>query len=339
MEKVQRSELVEEVVELRARVAQLESERDSLARSLINKAGGENRVEQMLVEKSQELLDANERLKKNQTQMVHSEKMAGLGQLAAGIAHEINNPVGFMTSNLNTLRDYCATFKELLGVCEKIVDEVRESPDKERFQTLLDEIEQIKEREDLDYILDDVDDVLAESLDGATRVRDIVVNLRNFARLDEADLKEADINEGIEQTLRVAWNELKYRCEVVKEFGEVPVIPCYPGQLNQVFLNLLVNAAHAIKDDHGTIRIRTGVEGDEIVVRISDTGVGIAPENLNRLFDPFFTTKPVGEGTGLGLSIAHGIVENHNGRITVESEVGVGTTFTIRIPAEGVRHA
>lgn len=339
MENVNKSDLVTEVVQLRARVAQLEEERNSLARSLIDKAGGEDRIEQMLLEKSEELIRANDRLKRNQSQMVHSEKMAGLGQLAAGIAHEINNPVGFMTSNLNTLVDYCQTFKVLLDVCEKIVELARESPDRERFAALLQRIEDIKEQEDLDYILSDVDDVLAESLDGADRVRNIVVDLRNFARLDEADLKEADINEGIEQTLRVAWNELKYRCEVIKDLGDIPPIPCFPGQLNQVFLNLLINAAQAIQTERGQIRIQTILEQEEIVIRISDSGVGIPEEHLGKLFDPFFTTKPVGQGTGLGLSIAHGIVENHRGTIAVESEVGKGTTFTVRLPAQGVQRA
>jgi two-component system NtrC family sensor kinase len=168
-------------------------------------------------------------------------------------------------------------------------------------------------------------------------VAEIVQSLKSFARIDEAQLKEACINEGLEATLKVVWNELKYKCQVHKNLGVVPPIRCYPGQLNQVFMNLLINAAQAIPVK-GDITIETKTDGDHVVVRVSDTGGGIPPEIINRIFDPFFTSKEVGKGTGLGLSVSHGIVEKHGGTIAVESKVGTGTTFTIRLPIEGPPH-
>ncbi len=330
-------DIAQQVATLTARVEELEAEREKLAHEFIRGTDDEGRVQRMLVSQSDELLQAHEQLKQNQAQIVHSEKMAGLGQLAAGIAHEINNPIGFLTSNLNTLNDYCGVFERVLRAYGEMATAI-EGSNLEELKRLQGEVQALKESEELDYIIDDVKDLLSESLDGASRVRDIVVNLRNFARLDESDLKETNINECIEQTLRVVWNELKYKCEIVQELRDLPPIACYPGQLNQVFMNLLINAAQAITE-RGVIHIQTQVEGALIVIRVSDTGEGIERENLSKLFDPFFTTKSVGQGTGLGLSIVHGIVENHHGTINVESEVGKGTTFTIRIPVEGLKHA
>jgi two-component system NtrC family sensor kinase len=198
----------------------------------------------------------------------------------------------------------------------------------------IEEIEALKDSEDLDFLLEDIEQLLNESVDGAVRVKDIVSGLRNFARLDEAEVKEADINEGIESTLKVIWNAIKYKAEVVKELGDIPHLLCYPAQLNQVFMNLLTNAAQAM-DERGEINIRTYVAHKNIFIEIKDTGKGIRPEHLDKLFDPFFTTKPVGTGTGLGLAISHGIIEKHKGKISVQSEVGKGTTFTISLPIEG----
>jgi signal transduction histidine kinase len=196
-------------------------------------------------------------------------------------------------------------------------------------------IEAIRQKEDVDYILKDISNLVAESSDGTRRVMEIVQSLKSFARIDEATVMEADVNECIETTLRVVWNELKYKCEIRKNFGSLPRIRCYPGQLNQVFMNLLVNAAYAI-ETHGIISIETSSTPTQIVVQIADTGKGISPEHMPKLFTPFFTTKPVGKGTGLGLPISYGIIQKHQGIIEVKSEIGQGTAFTIRLPLAGV---
>ena len=284
-----------------------------------------------------ELQRANAQLKENQAQLLQSEKMASLGQLAAGVAHEINNPVGFVTSNLSTLTEYTTVFLRLLDAHETLTQHL--SPDQNlAYHDVLHCIAAIRREEDLDFIREDLDTLLTESLSGLHRVKEIVQGLKSFARLDEAEMQIADINEGIEATLKVVWNELKYKCEVKKHLQPLPPIRCYPGQLNQVFMNLLVNAAHAI-EQRGEIRIETEACDEAVVVRIRDTGVGIAQEHLSKLFNPFFTTKPVGEGTGLGLSVSYGIVRKHGGRIEVESEVGRGTTFTIYLPIQEAQHA
>jgi two-component system NtrC family sensor kinase len=186
----------------------------------------------------------------------------------------------------------------------------------------------------IDFITDDLKSLVKESLDGADRIKKIVQDLKNFSRVDESELKMADINSGIESTINIVWNELKYKATLNKEYGDLPQTKCNPGQLNQIFMNILVNAAHAI-DKQGEIRVRTWTENDTIKVTISDTGSGIPKDKINRIFEPFFTTKEVGKGTGLGLSIAYDIVKKHHGTIDVESEVGKGTTFTVMIPITG----
>lgn len=283
-----------------------------------------------------ELQEANEKLKNNQTQLVHTEKMASVGQLAAGIAHEINNPVGFVKSNIGMLNDYIGVFKNLLGEYAELADHVRRAPMNGQAE-VLQRIDKILEEENLDFVLEDVDNLLSESLTGAERVREIAQNLKSFARLDEAEMQYADLNEGLEVTLRMIHNEIKYHCQVHLDLQPLPKLLCYPGQLNQVFMNLLVNASQAIKGE-GEISIETRALEDEIIIRISDTGEGIPKKNIPKLFNPFFTTKPIGEGTGLGLSVSYGIIKRHNGRVEVESEVGSGTTFSIYLPVNGKPH-
>lgn len=268
-----------------------------------------------------------------ESQLIQSEKLASLGQLAAGVAHEINNPVGFVKSNVGTLNEYVQIFTRLLSLYEDLSQAIQQN-DQSTRDSLLNQIQKIREEEDLDDILEDVDELLTESTDGLVRVTEIVQNLKSFARLDEASVKEANINEGIEATLKVVWNELKYKSDIVTDLGDIPDIRCSPGQLNQVFMNLLVNAAQAIPE-RGTITVKTEATDSEILISIADTGVGIPQQELSQIFTPFYTTKPVGQGTGLGLSIIYGIIQKHNGQIAVESKVGVGTTFTIRLPLEG----
>lgn len=289
--------------------------------------------QQALEEQSRALRKSNEMLRANQTQLVHSEKMASLGQLAAGIAHEINNPIGFIRSNIATLTEYVSAFKAIFDAYGRLAEAVRQDDAVARDEALA-EVEQLLRKEDLGFMLDDVDQLLSESLTGAERVKEIVQNLKSFARIDEAEVKDADINEGLRATVRMLWNELKYKCTVYESLQPLPPIRCFPSQLNQVFMNLLVNAAHAIQEQ-GEITIETAVVDQEIAIRISDTGCGIPPENLPRLFNPFFTTKPVGKGTGLGLAISYGIIKKHRGRIEVASEVGKGTAFTIYLPIHG----
>ncbi len=294
------------------------------------------RLNEGLTRANEELQRANERLMANQTQLVHSEKMASLGQLAAGIAHEINNPVGFVKSNLGMLSDYVGIFKDLLEDYDALASHVRERP-LNGEAIILERIERISDNEDLDFVMRDVDALLAESLMGAERVREIAQSLKSFARLDEAEMQYADVNEGLRATLRMIWNELKYHCTVREDLRPLPPILCFPGQLNQVFMNLLMNASQAILDQ-GEIAIETRALDDEVLIRISDTGEGIPETHLPKLFNPFFTTKPIGEGTGLGLSVSYGIVQKHHGRIEVESELGTGTTFSIFLPISDECH-
>ena len=264
-----------------------------------------------------------QRLEEAQNQLIQSERMASIGQLAAGVAHEINNPVGFVNSNLGSMEHYLQNLLRLLSRYEQAQAELS-APTQEQIVRLREEI-------DIEFLRGDVTELLAESLDGLKRVTRIVQDLKTFSHADEAEQQWANLEAGLESTLRVAWNELKYKAEVIKEFAGIPEVECFPFQLNQVFMNLLVNAAHAIVE-RGSITIRTGHDEGHVWVEIQDTGHGIKPENLPRIFDPFFTTKSVGQGTGLGLSIAYGIVKKHHGQIEVRSVVGQGTTFKVLLP-------
>ncbi len=290
-------------------------------------------TERKLLQSREDLKRANEELRIHKDQIVQSEKLASIGQLAAGVAHEINNPVGFVTSNLGTIEEYITTMGSLL----KLYGEWEQTgpEDTQKRESIRNEIRTIKEEEDLEFILDDLKNVLDESMEGVKRVAEIVQNLKSFARQDSLERKPHDINEGIEAMIKMVWNELKYTCEVEREYGDVPVIRCHPGQINQVIMNMLVNASHAMAPDGGTITVSTGVVGNELEIKIADTGRGIPEEIRNRIFDPFFTTKDVGKGTGLGLSISHGIIQDHGGRIELDSEIGKGTTFRIYLPLAG----
>ena len=257
-----------------------------------------------------ELADANKDLREMQAQLVQSEKMASLGSLVAGIAHEINTPVGAMTSMHDTLVRGIEKLKEHL-----------ETSNPELFAN-------DKKLVKIFGVINDANHVINS---GATRVAEIVRRLRSFARLDEAELKSVDIHEGLDDTLTLVHHQIKHHIEIVRDYGELPEISVYPSRLNQVFLNLLNNARQAISDE-GTITIRTAVEDDRVTVAIQDDGAGIAPENLAKVFDPGFTTKGVGVGTGLGLSICYQIIQDHHGTISAESTLGEGTRFTIRLP-------
>lgn len=259
------------------------------------------------------------------TQLLQSEKMASIGQLAAGVAHEINNPVGFVNSNLGTLKDYMDDLLSLIAAYEDSEEKI--DPDTHA------QLKELKERLDIAYLKEDVRPLLDESLDGLERVRRIVQDLKEFSHVDDSGRQWTNLEQGLDSTLNVVWNEIKYKAKVNKQYAGVPEVECIPSQINQVFMNLLMNAAQSI-DTQGHITIHTGYNDDSVWVEVEDNGKGISPEHLGRIFEPFFTTKPVGKGTGLGLSISYGIVEKHGGTLTAKSEVGVGSTFCVTLPRQ-----
>ena len=268
-------------------------------------------------------------LKEAQSQMLQQEKMASIGQLAAGIAHEINNPVGFVLSNLGTMRKYVERLLGFIAI-QATATETMAARDPDGTP-LLQELRKQRKAMKIDYIGEDIGQLVSESIDGGERVKRIVQNLKSFARLDETEWKESNLNEGVESTINIVWNELKYKASLKKEYGEIPVLNCNIGQLNQVFLNILINAVQSI-EQRGEISVRTWCDDAYIYVAIADTGCGIPADKLHRIFEPFFTTKDIGKGTGLGLSISYDIVKKHGGEILVESEISRGTTFTIKLP-------
>jgi len=276
-----------------------------------------------------ELRRSKAELERLQTQIIQSEKMASLGQLAAGVAHELNNPAGFIYGNMEILDECTRGLACLLAFYEA----VPLAPD------LAARARRIEEEVDYGHALSDLRSIIADCREGAERIRDVVQNLRTFSRLDEAEFKKVDIHEGLESTLRLLARYYSADgVRLARDYGELPAVDCFAGQLNQVWLNLLVNAAQAARAG-GEVRITTRRDGQMAVVRVSDDGQGIAPEDLKRIFDPFFTTKPVGEGTGLGLSVTYSIVERHRGTISVESTPGHGATFTVSIPIDAPRDA
>jgi two-component system, NtrC family, sensor kinase len=271
-----------------------------------------------------DLAKAYKELQSTQAQVLQNEKMASIGQLAAGVAHEINNPIGFVSSNLGTLGKYLERLTGFIDSQTRII-EASASYEAQR------ELATLRQSLKIDRIIPDIRKLINESADGANRVRKIVRDLNTFSRVDNEDRKVSDLIECLESAITIVWNQLKYKATLKRNYGSIPPLNCYPQQLNQVFMNLLVNAGHAI-ENNGQITITTWLDDDTANVSIADTGCGIAPEHLNRIFEPFFTTKEVGRGTGLGLSISYDIIQKHHGEITVDSTVGTGTTFTVRLP-------
>jgi two-component system, NtrC family, sensor kinase len=283
-------------------------------------------VMQYIEQQNEQLAASNRKLQEMQAQLLQSEKMSSIGQLAAGIAHEINNPLGFVMSNLNTFEQYTENFLTLIAAYENAETKIS-------CNDTLTELQDLKHRIDIDYLRSDAPDLLKESTDGIDRVKKIVQDLKEFSHPEQnADILEfADLHDGLESALNIVHNELKYKAEIVKNYAPLPLINCTLSQLIQVFVNMLINAAQAITD-HGVITISTGTGTDRVWVEIADSGCGIPEDKLNKIFDPFFTTKPVGKGTGLGLSISYGIIKKHHGDISVVSSLGQGTTFRIDLP-------
>ena len=317
--------------ELQRRVDERTAALSRAMRQLEEDIVARNQAQAELERQYQKLEALHRQLQDTQGQLLQSEKLASIGQLAAGVAHEINNPIGYVHSNLGTLETYIRDLFHIIDAYEAAERAVAAR------SGAWAEVAEIKQRLDLPYLKEDIPVLMGESKEGITRVRKIVQDLKDFSRLDSSqDWQKADIHRGLDSTLNIIQNEVKYRADVVRDYGDIPEIECLPSQLNQVFMNLLVNAAHAIEGPRGTITLRTGQSGGEVWVEVADTGKGIPEDIRARIFDPFFTTKPVGMGTGLGLSLAYGIIRKHNGRIEVESEVGRGTTFRVTLP---VAHA
>ncbi|MFA6988667.1 MAG: ATP-binding protein [Candidatus Gastranaerophilaceae bacterium] len=283
---------------------------------------------QEVVEKNNELQKAYKELKEAQSIMVHSEKMRSLGELVAGITHEINNPVNFIYGNLIHLNNYS---RDLINIIEKY-QQFEENLSYEQQQ----EIKQLKENLEYSFIKNDLPDLIKSCKEGTERTKNIIIDLKSFSRADEMIINEIDVHKELNTALNILFNKHKDRIHIHKEFGELPKIDCYGGQINQVFLNVLDNAIFAIKKE-GDIFLRTRMDDKFVIIEIEDTGIGITPENIKKIFEPFFTTKSVGDGTGLGMSISYKIIENHNGIIDVESQIGKGTKFTIKLLKEGVR--
>ena len=278
-----------------------------------------------LQQRHDELQAAHRRLAGTQEQLLQSEKMASIGLLAAGVAHEINNPIGYVHSNLGTLQEYIGALFALIECQDEALQS--DDPDAARQQ-----VRAQRERLDIDFILGDLPKLMAESREGIERVTKIVQDLKEFSYVGRGEpMRPSDLHKGLESTLNIVWNDLKYKVRVEKHYGELPLVECHLSEINQVLMCLLINAGQAI-EHRGTIDIATGAEDGEVWVSIADSGCGIPPESLPRIFDPFFTSKPIGRGTGLGLAIAYSIVSKHHGRIEVSSEVGVGSTFRLVLP-------
>jgi two-component system, NtrC family, sensor kinase len=293
------------------------------------------RTEQKLIKSKRALQTTIRKLKAAQSSLIQSEKLASVGQLAAGIAHEINNPTAFVSSNLKTGEGYLKEIATLIdGYRQSVALMTRSTGERlteVQIQSVADGIQQAEANTDFEFLMSDLTEIFEECLEGTERIRKIVADLKDFAHPEAPERHSADIHQCLDSTINIVWNELKYKAELIKEYGELPPVNCYSHQINQVFVNLLVNAAHAI-EKKGIIRIRTQARGENVEVHISDTGHGIPKQIRTRIFDPFFTTKAVGNGTGLGLSMSYGIVQRHHGKILVESEVGKGTCFTVILP-------
>ena len=281
--------------------------------------------EQELQRRHVELRQAYQRLNGTQEKLLQSEKMASIGQLAAGVAHEINNPIGYVHSNLGSLQEYLRSLFTMIEAYERAL----RAPDP---KSMVSEIDDIRDRLDIDFISRDLPQLMAESREGIERVTRIVRDLKDFSYSGrDESWKLADLHAGLDSTINIIWNELKYKVTLERRYGELPMVECLPSELNQVYMNMLLNAGHAIAE-RGQIVVSTGVQGEEVWIEFRDSGSGISPELHQRIFDPFFTTKPVGSGTGLGLSISYGIINKHHGRIDLESTPGEGSCFRIVLP-------
>jgi two-component system NtrC family sensor kinase len=273
-----------------------------------------------------ELRETYRQLASTQAQLLQSDRMASIGQLAAGVAHEINNPIGYVHSNIGTLQEYMGALLAMIECHENALAAEDPGAHREAVRTK-------RERLDIEFIIGDLPKLLSESREGIERVTKIVQDLKDFSRSSGSDepMRPSDLHRGLESTINIVWNELKYRIQLEKHYGDMPPVECHPSEINQVLMTLLINAGQAI-EHRGTIVIATGSENGEAWISIADTGTGITPDVLPRIFEPFFTTKPIGRGTGLGLAVAYNIAQKHHGRIDVTSTPGVGSIFRLVLP-------
>ncbi len=312
---------VEQVVEKRT------AELAKVNRILRDDVQRREQAERALLERNAELHTLNAKLSSAQEHLIQSEKLASIGQLAAGVAHEINNPIGYIFSNFGTLEKYLANLFEMLSAYEQ-------AEPTHGNASILADLAALKKRIDFEYLKEDIPTLMGESKEGIVRVRKIVQDLKDFSHVDATqEWQFANLNQGIDSTLNVVNNEVKYKADVIREYGVLPEVQCMPSQINQVVMNLVVNAAHAMGAARGTITIRTGYDDGMAWFEVSDNGSGIPKDVLPRIFDPFYTTKPVGKGTGLGLSLSYGIIQKHHGSIDVQTEPGKGSTFRVSIPS------
>lgn len=283
-----------------------------------------DKQKQLIEIKNRVLNDTMNNLKEAQSQLIQSEKMASLGQLTAGVAHEINNPINFVSANIKPLKDDLADLITCINFYKQTVKE-------KGLEKEFEEVEKFNVKTDIDYVLNEVNELLQGIEEGASRTSEIVKGLRNFSRIDQHEVKKANLNDGIESTLTLLHSTYRNRIEIIKEYGDIPEIECFPGQLNQVFMNLLSNAIQAINGE-GKIFIKTSANETNVRISIKDTGPGMTEEIKSKIFDPFFTTKEIGKGTGLGLSISYGIIEKHDGKMEVLSSPGQGAEFILTLP-------
>ncbi len=286
--------------------------------------------EVQLISALEEVKMFNIQLEQTQEKLLQQEKLAAIGFLAAGVAHEINNPLGFVNGNLTALGEYVDALLQMLKFCDALAG-ATDAGDLARAREIGSEFKEARENLEINYIVNDAEKLLKQTAVGTDRIKKIVEGLRSFSRTDSGEMVMVNMNDLLDGVFSIVWNEIKYKAEIIKEYGSVPMILCNPQQLGQVFVNLLVNAAQAIPEK-GVITVKTFLQGNEVLVEVSDTGTGVSPEHMTKIFDPFFTTKEPGKGTGLGLSISYDIVKKHGGRIEVKSDVGKGTAFTVCLP-------
>jgi two-component system NtrC family sensor kinase len=312
--------------ELEALVANRTSQLEQAMQRLEEDIRKREAAEAELLRRNNELTELNARLSMAQEQLMQSEKLASIGQLAAGVAHEINNPIGYVFSNFETLGTYIG---RMLTMFENYQQAEASIGNAETLASL----RALRASIDLAFLIEDIPVLMAESREGISRVRKIVQDLKDFSRVDaNQEWQWANLHTGIDSTLNIVSNEVKYKADVIKEYGDIPDIECQPSHINQVIMNIVINGVHAITKERGRITIRTSCDEANVWIEISDDGAGIPKEIQSRIFDPFFTTKPIGSGTGLGLSLSYGIIQKHSGQIEVQSAPGCGTTFRITLP-------
>lgn len=318
---------------LNASIKEIEKQKKNIedAKNVIDRNLAElDKQKKLTEEKNVELNEAMTILKEAQEQLVQSEKMASLGQLTAGVAHEINNPINFVSANIKPLKEDLAEIMQCIQLYEQAITE-------NKLETFFEKVEEYKNKTGISFSIEEVKSLLRGIEEGAARTSEIVKGLRNFSRLDQNVVKKTKLNEGIESTLALLHSAYKDRVEIVKDLGQIPEVDCLPGQLNQVFMNIISNAVQAIPGE-GKIFIKTWATDNLVKISIKDTGPGMSDETKKKIFDPFFTTKDVGKGTGLGLSISYGIIQKHNGKIEVESVKGEGAVFIITLPIQQIKN-